>query len=106
MWGAMDYTAAKHGVVGFFEGRRHSDMARRGVRINVVCPGLIETGMSAPNQSKRARGQRNHATIEARSCTVMARRGTSPRPSPGLSSTLVEIHLWGGRLCRSMGDFR
>lgn len=42
--GADDYTAAKHGVVGIT-----GDAARRfggqGVRLNTVCPGVIETGM-------------------------------------------------------------
>jgi NAD(P)-dependent dehydrogenase (short-subunit alcohol dehydrogenase family) len=45
--GAMDYTAAKHGVVGLTKAAAIRYGAK-GVRINAVCPGLIETGMSAP----------------------------------------------------------
>jgi NAD(P)-dependent dehydrogenase (short-subunit alcohol dehydrogenase family) len=45
--GTAEYVASKHGVVGLTRsaGVRY---AARGVRINAVCPGVIETAMTAP----------------------------------------------------------
>ncbi len=43
--GALDYTAAKHGVVGL-SGAAARKYGARGIRVNTVCPGVIRTGMT------------------------------------------------------------
>ena len=41
------YGASKAGVISFVQ-TAATDLAGTGVRINAVCPGLIETGMTSP----------------------------------------------------------
>jgi NAD(P)-dependent dehydrogenase (short-subunit alcohol dehydrogenase family) len=54
--GAMDYTAAKHGVVGLSKAAAMR-YGPAGVRINVVCPGLIDTPMTRGGQSNSPEAQ-------------------------------------------------
>jgi NAD(P)-dependent dehydrogenase (short-subunit alcohol dehydrogenase family) len=40
------YTAAKHGVVGFTRALAH-EVAKKGITVNALCPGYVETEMTA-----------------------------------------------------------
>jgi NAD(P)-dependent dehydrogenase (short-subunit alcohol dehydrogenase family) len=54
--GSTDYSASKAGVVSIAQTVAFQ-LAGTGIRINAICPGVIETGMTAPMYSAaRARG--------------------------------------------------
>ncbi len=54
--GGVDYSASKAGVVSLAQTSANA-LYGTGVRINAICPGLIETGMTAPLfERARARG--------------------------------------------------
>ncbi|KAL6796096.1 hypothetical protein GGI42DRAFT_103553 [Trichoderma sp. SZMC 28013] len=54
--GSTPYSAAKAGVVSLAQTMSYQ-LAGSGVRVNAVCPGIIETGMTAPvYEAARARG--------------------------------------------------
>lgn len=43
--GGAAYTASKHAVVGYTR-QLSADYGRKGIRVNAICPGMIETGMT------------------------------------------------------------
>ena len=54
--GPAPYSASKAGVINLVQ-TAAQQLVGRGVRINAICPGLIETGMTAPlYENARARG--------------------------------------------------
>lgn len=54
--GSTAYSAAKAGVVSLAQTMSYQ-LAGSGVRVNAICPGIIETGMTAPvYEAARARG--------------------------------------------------
>ncbi|MBI6563159.1 glucose 1-dehydrogenase [Pseudomonas synxantha] len=50
--GGAAYTATKHAVLGYTRQLSY-DYGRKGIRVNAVCPGMIETGMTADALSDR-----------------------------------------------------
>lgn len=57
--GSTPYSASKAAVVSLAQTIAYQ-LSGTGVRVNAICPGLIETGMTAPvYQAARARGSEN-----------------------------------------------
>jgi len=85
--GQPAYVAAKHGVVGL---ARHGALrwAQAGIRVNAVCPGVIETPMTAP----LVQDPQMKAVIDA--MTPMGRMGSA--------SEIAEAVVW---LCSPAASF-
>jgi NAD(P)-dependent dehydrogenase (short-subunit alcohol dehydrogenase family) len=81
------YVAAKHGVVGL---ARHGALrwAKSGIRVNAVCPGVIETPMTAPLMSDPAL----KAMID----------GMTPMGRMGTAAEIAEAVVW---LCSPAASF-
>ena len=83
------YHAAKHGVIGLTKSAA-LEYAARGIRINAVCPGLIETAMS---DQMKAAGQTE--ALEAMLKEV-------PIGRIGRAEEIADVVLW---LCSSASSF-
>lgn len=85
--GQPAYTAAKHGVVGL---ARHGALrwAKAGIRVNAVCPGVIETPMTAPLVQN----------AEMKALTD----GMTPMGRMGQASEIAEAVVW---LCSPAASF-
>lgn len=81
------YTAAKHGVVGL---TRHAALrwAAAGIRVNAVCPGVIETAMTA------------QATADPQIRKVI--EGMTPMGRMGQPEEIAEAVVW---LCSGAASF-
>jgi NAD(P)-dependent dehydrogenase (short-subunit alcohol dehydrogenase family) len=68
--GTLDYTAAKHGVVGITKAAAMR-YGRVGVRINCVCPGVIESAMTEKGIMERPDAE----SLISRLSPILARMG-------------------------------
>lgn len=84
------YHAAKHGVIGFTKSAA-LEYATRGIRVNAVCPGMIQTPMS---DKMIAEGQGEELNAMLKACVPMARMG---RPEE-----IADAVLW---LCSSAASY-
>jgi NAD(P)-dependent dehydrogenase (short-subunit alcohol dehydrogenase family) len=71
------YVAAKHGVIGLTK-TAAVEFAEQAIRVNAVCPGYIETRMTAPSR-------------ESRSAAVIAR---TPMRRYGQPREIAEMVVW------------
>lgn len=83
--GAGAYVAAKHGVVGLTRAAA-LDYAPSGIRVNVVCPGFIDTPMVA--EVRERRGERINARI--------------PLGRFGTAAEIAELVTW---LCSDLASY-
>ncbi len=85
--GQPAYTASKHGVIGL---TRHGALrwAKAGIRVNAVCPGVIETAMTAP------------IVADAQLRTVI--ENMTPMGRMGKAEEIAEAVVW---LCSDSASF-
>ncbi len=83
------YHAAKHGVIGFTKSAA-LEYAGRGIRINAVCPGLIQTPMS------------DQMIVAGQGEALAAMVKTVPMGRVGRSEEIADAVLW---LCSSAASY-
>ena len=71
--GGAPYSASKAGVVSLAQTAANS-LLGTGVRVNAICPGLIETGMTKPISSGRANAARRAKSASSIRCSAPAHR--------------------------------
>src|SRR2546430_16061167 len=70
--GCMPYSASKSGVISLVQ-TAANELAGTGVRINAICPGLVETGMTRPISNRHARAAPSAGSVSSIPCAARAR---------------------------------
>ncbi|KAJ4305612.1 hypothetical protein N0V90_001143 [Kalmusia sp. IMI 367209] len=77
------YAASKHGVIGLTRSAA-KEVGHKGIRVNAVCPGMIDTPMSA-NARLAVKGQKDEVLAEAMQ-VAMKRKGKAEE--------VAELIIW------------
>ena len=85
--GTLAYTASKHGIIGMTK-TAALEYAKEGIRINAICPGLTESGMTA--------GLDHHPEIAQKLITQI------PMGHMGQSQNIADAVVW---LCDNTASF-
>ena len=85
--GTLAYTASKHGVVGMTK-TAAIEYAKEGIRINAICPGLTESGMTA--------GLQQHSNLAEQLISLI------PMGHMGKSQDIADAAVW---LCDDTSSF-
>ena len=85
--GTLAYTASKHGVIGMTK-TAALEYAKEGIRINAICPGLTESGMTAGLDQRPELAEQLIALI--------------PMGRMGLSQNIADAAVW---LCDDTASF-
>lgn len=88
---AADYAASKAGVVSLVQSAAVA-LAPHGIRVNAVCPGVVNTAMTRRNAEKRATKQDTSAdeVLDSLVSTVPLRRAAAPEEIADIA-----LHLLG-----------
>jgi NAD(P)-dependent dehydrogenase (short-subunit alcohol dehydrogenase family) len=86
------YCASKHGVLGLVRALA-PELAPRGITINAVCPGWVDTGMAASDLARTARERGTSAAEEraAAEAAIPVGRFVAPAEVAGLIAFLASI---------------
>jgi NAD(P)-dependent dehydrogenase (short-subunit alcohol dehydrogenase family) len=102
--GYTGYCASKHGVIGFT--RAHTlEVTKRGITVNAICPGWVDTEMVRSGMSQSAAYQRMTVEEFKKTCNGSSPYKEIPRARGGRSvSTLPRLRQ--GQLSHRPGDQR
>jgi NAD(P)-dependent dehydrogenase (short-subunit alcohol dehydrogenase family) len=89
------YAASKAALIGLSKALA-VDLAGRGIRVNCVCPGLVDTPMA--RQAQEARGTEAAAEVSGYAQYLLKRAGTAEELAAAIVSLAVNPYITGSTL--------